>query len=159
VGTVEISIVKSEGGPHRAVVSRPGREVAQFAVYDYGPTLPHDLVHYVVEDELRIEFGFWGLLAAGAKLQSVQAYGARDPRRIPKDEDPLVRAHVEQLLNAERFAAAFSGLPGAAVDRDLDAATAERIRSRIDELNRRWQATPAGDVFRLAWPTASGLAG
>ena len=147
--------MKSSGGPHRAVVAGAGREeAAQFAVYDYGPALPHDLVHYVVEAELGMEFGFWGLLAAGAKLQAVQAYGARDPRRIPKEEDALVRAHVDELLDAERFAAAFSGLPGVEVDHGLDPGTAERIRSRIDELNQRWQATPAGDVFRLDWPTA-----
>src|SRR5687768_8832806 len=62
---VEISIVKAGSGPHRAVVARPGAEAVQFAVYDYGPVLPHDLVHYVVEDELGLKFGFWGLLAAG----------------------------------------------------------------------------------------------
>ena len=151
---VEISIVKTEGGPHRAIVARPGKKAAQFAVYDYGPVLPHDLVHYVVEDELRVEFGFWGLLAAGAELQAVQAYGARDPRRIPKEEDPLVRSHVDELLAAERFVAAFSGLPGTQPDPDLDPAVAGRIRARLDELNGRWQATPVGDVFRLDWPSS-----
>jgi hypothetical protein len=150
---VEISIVKVESsGPHRAVVARPGAEAAQFAVYDYGPLLPHDLVHYVVEAEVGLEFGFWGLLAAGAKLQAVQAYGARDPKRIPREEDPLVGAHVDDLLNAERLVAAFSGLPGTDPDHELDTATAERIQARIDELNGRWQATAAGDVFRLNWP-------
>lgn len=157
---MDVSIVKAQAGPHRAVAARPGGEAAQFAVYDYGPTLPHDLVHFVVEDELGIEFGFWGLLAAGAKLQAVQAYGARDPRRIPREDDPLVRAHIDELLAAERFVAAFSGLPGAEPDHELDPETVARIGARIDELNRRWQNTAAGEVFRLDWPTAPrGFAG
>jgi hypothetical protein len=157
--TVEITVVKAESGPHRAVVVRPGGEAVQFAVYDYGPMLPHDLVHYVVEAELGLEFGFWGLVAAGAKLHSVQAYGARDPRRIPQQDDPLVSAHVDDLLAAEGFVAAFSGLPGSGSEPDLEPGQVERIRSRIGELNERWQATPAGEMLRLRWPGDNGRLG
>lgn len=146
--------MKVESGPHRAVVARPGAEAVQFAVYDYGPMLPHDLVHYVVEDELRLEFGFWGLVAAGAKLQSVQAYGARDPRRIPQQDDPLVSEHVEELLAAEGFVAAFSGFPGTESEPELEPGQVERIRARMTELNERWQATGPGEVLRLPWPGA-----
>jgi hypothetical protein len=150
---VEITIVKAGSGPHRAVVARPGGEALQFAVYDYGPVLPHDLVHYVVESELGLAFGFWGLVSAGAKLQSVQEYGARDPRRIPHQDDPLVAAHVDDLLTAEGFVAAFSsGLPGTGSEPDLEPDRIERIGSRIAELNQRWQATPAGEMLRLRWP-------
>ena len=88
LAAVEITIVKAQTGPDRAVVDRPATEAVQFAVHDHGPALPHDLVHYVVEDELRLEFGFWGLMSAGAKLQSVQAYDARDHRHIPPPYDP-----------------------------------------------------------------------
>jgi hypothetical protein len=153
---VEITIVKVDSGPHRAVVARPGAEAAQFAVYDYGAMLPHDLVHYVVEDELGLEFGFWGLVAAGAKLQSVQAYGARDPRRIPPQDDPLVAAHVEDLLAAEGLVAAFSAIPGTGPDPDLEADRVERIRERITELNERWQAACPGELLRLRWPASTG---
>ena len=152
LAAVEITIVKVESGPHRAVVARPGAEAVQFAVYDYGAMLPHDLVHYVVEDELGLQFGFWGLIAAGAKLQSVQAYGARDPRRIPPQDDPLVAAHIDELLTAEGFVAAFSGLPGTGPDPELEPGQVERIRARIAELNERWQATGPEEVLRLRWP-------
>ncbi len=127
----------------------------QFALYDYGPMLPHDLVHYVVEDELGLEFGFWGLAAAGAKLQSVQAYRARDPRRIPPQNDPLVGAHIADLLAAEGLVAAFSAFPGTGAEPDLEAGRVERIRARVTELNERWQATGPGEVLRLRWPGES----
>jgi hypothetical protein len=155
---VDISIVKAQTGPHRAVAVRPGGDIAQFAVYDYGSLPPHDLVHFVVEDELGIEFGFWGLLAAGANLEAVQTYGARDARRVRHVKDPLVQAHAEELLNAERLVAGFSDLPGTESDPELDAATAARIRARLDDCNRRWQATPAGEVFRLQWPSGGARA-
>jgi hypothetical protein len=150
---VDITIVKADTGPHRAVVARPGGEAVQFAVYDYGPMLPHDLVHYVVEDELGLDFGFWGLVCAGAKLGSVQAYGARDPRRVSHQDDPLVTAHVDDLLAAEGFVAAFSAFPGSASEPGLAPGLIERIRSRITELNQRWQATAAGERLRLRWPS------
>jgi hypothetical protein len=148
---VEITIVKAESGPHRAVVARPGAPAVQFAVHDYGPVLPHDLVHYVVEEELGLAYGFWGLVAAGAKLQSVQAYGARDRRRIPPQDDPLVAAHVDELLAAEGFVAAFSAFPGTGPEPELDPTCVERIRVRITELNKRWQAAGPEEVFRLHW--------
>jgi hypothetical protein len=149
---VEITIVKAGSGPHRAVVSRSGAEAVQFAVYDYGPVLPHDLVHYVVEDELGLEFGFWGLLSAGAKLQSVQAYGARDPRRIPPPNDALVGAHLDELLAAEGLVAAFSAVPGSGPEPKLDSDQIEGIRARITELNAQWQAMGPGEMLRLRWP-------
>ena len=124
----------------------------QFAVYDYGPVLPHDLIHYVVEDELGLEFGFWGLVAAGAKLVSVQAYGARDPRRIPPPNDPLVGAHVDELLDAEGLVAAFSAFPGTGPDPELDLDQIEGIRARIAQLNEQWQAIGPGERLRLRWP-------
>jgi hypothetical protein len=150
---VDITIVKVQSGPHRAVVSRPGAEAVRFAMYDYGPVLPHDLVHYVVEDELGLEFGFWGLVAAGAKLQSVQAYGARDPRRIPPPNDPVVGAHIDDLLAAEGLVAAFSAFPGTGPEPELDADRIERIRARITRLNEQWQATGPGEMLRLRWPS------
>ena len=149
---MQITIVKADSGPHRAVIARPDAEAVQFAVYDYGPMLPHDLVHYVVEDELGFEFGFWGLVAAGAKLQSVQAYRARNPRRIAHPDDPLVAAHVDDLLAAEGLVAAFSALPGTHPDPELEPARIERIRTRMGQLNERWQATAPGDTLRLSWP-------
>jgi hypothetical protein len=147
---------RPKSGPHRAVVARPGAEAVQFAVYDYGPMLPHDLVHYVVEDELGLEFGFWGLISAGAKLRSVQAYGARDPRRIPAQDDPLVAAHIDDPLAVEGLVAAFSELPGTGPEPDLEPARIERIRARIAGLNERWQAKGPGDVLRLRWPATTG---
>ncbi len=151
-GLVDVSIVKSGSGPHRAVVARAGGPAVQFAVHDYGPVLPHDLVHFVVEAELGIRFGFWGLIAAGAKLSSVQAFGARRPRRITSGEDPLVVAHLDELLAAEGLVAAFSGLTQTEPGPDVDPEDAERIRGRIDELNRRWQAVQPGEILRLRWP-------
>lgn len=145
--------MKVQSGPHRAVVARPGAEAVQFALYDYGPVLPHDLVHYVVEDELGLQFGFWGLLAAGAKLQSVQTYGARDPRRIPPQDDPLVSAHIDDLLAAEGLVAAFSAFPGTTPEPELDTGQIEQIRTRITKLNEQWQATGPGEVLRLRWPS------
>lgn len=74
-----------------------------------GPTLPHDLVHSVVEDELGLEFGFWGLVSAGAKLQSVQAYGARDRGASPHGTTPSWPPTPRNSSPPKGFVADFSG--------------------------------------------------
>jgi hypothetical protein len=133
-------------------VARPGEPAVQFAVHDYGPVLPHDLVHFVVEAELGISFGFWGLIAAGAKMEAVQAFGARHRRRITHAGDPMVVAHVDELLAAEGLVAAFSGLTQTEPGPEVGPEDAARIRDRIAELNRRWQAVQPGEILRLRWP-------
>ena len=93
------------------------------------------------------------LLLAGAKLRSVQAYGARDPRRVPPPDDPLVGAHIDDLLAAEGLVAAFSAVHGTAQEPELDTGQIEQIRTRITKLNEQWQATGPGEVLRLHWPS------
>ena len=88
-----IAAVKAEGRRHRAGVSGPAG-TAQFALADYGPHLPHDLAHYVVERALGLQFGFWGLVVAGAELGSVRGFAARHPRRLGPGADPLLTAHA-----------------------------------------------------------------
>jgi hypothetical protein len=154
---MEIAIVKDTGSAHRAVVVRGDRSTARFAVADYGDRLPHDLVHYVVEDELRLGWGFWGLVALGAELHALRTYRALNRRALPQRSDPLVAAHTDDLVHAERMVAELYDLWGAG-DRDggLDHDRAEHIRERIDDLNARWQALAPGQALRLAWDLEEG---
>jgi len=101
---VHVTIVKESGRSHRAVAVRDDGEAVQFAVADYGDRLPHDLVHYLVESTLDLDWGLWGLVAAGADLDAVARHGARHRRNLPHRPDPLSRLHLSeerQRLEAE----------------------------------------------------------
>ena len=149
---MEIAVVRTGERLNKAVVVRPDGTTDSFVVHDYGEALPHDLAHYVVESELGLAWGFWGLVAAGAQMQALVAFGARDKRAIGRTEDPLITAHLAELTEAERLVNALhspwseDGVSG--VDPEAQA----RIRGAIDDLNRRWQATPVGESLRLEWP-------
>lgn len=63
--------------------------------------LPHDLAHYVVERELGVAWGFWGLIAHGATFHSVTHCSG--PKRLHADEvgRRLLNAYHEHLSGAE----------------------------------------------------------
>ena len=145
---MDIAVVKQADGRHRAVVTTDDGTV-QFAVADYGTHLPHDLVHYAVERALGMRYGFWGLIAAGARFDSVAAFGARRPRRLAAVDDPLVAAHAAELGEAERVANAVSR-PGA--EAGLAAGMRAVMDAELARLTTEWHALGVGGVLRLRWP-------
>lgn len=143
-------MVKGDG-KHRVVATTPERSV-QVAVADYGTALPHELAHFVVERALGLRHGFWGLLAAGADFAAVMAFNARSPKTVQAPTDPLVAAHLDELLEAERLVAELYQLGAGATDEHgVDPAQAAGIREEIDALNALWQDLPVGDALRLTW--------
>jgi hypothetical protein len=58
---------------------------------------PHDLIHWVVESELPIERGFWGLVAVGADFGfHTEAHEGRVPAGI---DDPTELLQAEACVN------------------------------------------------------------
>jgi hypothetical protein len=149
---VDVTVIKEAEGKHRAVIVRTDGTTAQFAIYDYGSDLPHDLAHFVVEEVLGLAHGFYGLLARGANLRALQTVGARDPRSITKS-DALVAEYAGELTQAETLVNALSGPQrdpdGPAAVSQGDRAT---ITARLEALNAAWQALAPGERLQLIWP-------
>ena len=130
----EITVLKCEGRLHRCVVTGTAVGTRFVPMYDYGAALPHDLVHYVVERDHGLRWGFWGLVVAGAEFEALNRATARRPRSIPRADDPLIAAHLEELMEAESLAAS--------VPAD---------HAGVTELNARWQALGVDGRLQLAW--------
>ena len=45
--------------------------------FDRTSTFPHDVAHYIVERELKLEHGFWGCVASGGVFGSVRVIAGR----------------------------------------------------------------------------------
>lgn len=75
---MEIVVIKgAEPGQRDSMwVTRRDGSTAQVPI-----NMAHELPHLVVESVFGIEFGFWGLVAAGAFANEVRASRSRDPRR------------------------------------------------------------------------------
>src|SRR5216684_8119300 len=54
-------------------------------------SMPHDLVHYVVERELGLQRGFWGAVAAGALFASVKVISGRQPPHAAQRSQAILR--------------------------------------------------------------------
>lgn len=69
-----------------------------------GTTLPHDLRHFVVEQELGISDGIWGGIAAGMVYTSMEHVQGRRPPHSALRSAELMRAQQQRLMRAELLA-------------------------------------------------------
>ena len=143
-----------------------------------GPRLPHDIMHLVVERELRVRDGIWGGIADGIVFDSMQHVSGRRPPHAAERSSQLLRGFRHQGLRAELLAdlvssvaaldhvtpdkirrladAKLSVLPDADVDPALIAAAARALQVEA----ARWARLRVGEELCYEWPgAATGRAG
>ena len=135
-----------------------------------GPRLPHDIMHLVVERELRIRDGIWAGIAAGVVFDSMQHVSGRRPPHAAERSAQLTRTFRGQGLRAELFAglvssaaaldtltqdkirrltaAKLSVLPGTEVDPVVVAAAARALQVEA----ARWARLRVGEELTYDWP-------
>ncbi len=135
-----------------AVVARPDRspDVTMDPAPGFDPRLPHDLVHYAVEREHRIELGVFGQLAAGGNLRTFRRLDGTPDRRLRRRGERLAREHLDELARSEHLAAealrAWVRGPRPHADERL-----ERVCVRLDELSELWRRLAIGGELTLTW--------
>src|SRR5947209_2355421 len=69
----------------------------------YGPVapLPHDLGHFVVERELRLQEGFWGSVAAGAIFPGMAVLTGRQRPHAAERSAAVIRQNGARITQAE----------------------------------------------------------
>jgi hypothetical protein len=135
-----------------------------------GPRLPHDIMHLVVERELRITDGIWAGIAAGVVFDSMHHVSGRRPPHAAERSQALLRDFRQQGLRAElladlvssaaildtmtqdkirRLAAAkLSVLPDAEVEPVVIAAAARALQVEA----ARWARLRVGEELSYDWP-------
>src|SRR6266852_3765243 len=68
---------------------------------------PHDLIHFVVEKGMRLQRGFWGSVADGAKFASVQVIDGRQKPRANERSAQIIKANEAHLSESEMIVGAF----------------------------------------------------
>ena len=119
----------------------PGRKRFVGSTMASGRQLPHDLAHFVVEEALGLESGFWGLVAKGATFASV---AGRRPTRPGRE---LVRAHQANLAAAE-------GVVNAHLKAWL-AGQATPVAAALESMLARWRSLNDGEELQLRWPAST----
>lgn len=162
-------IVAVPGGPALAADPAPG----------YDDDIPHDLVHYIVEAELRLTNGVYGRAARGAGTFIMTAERDVTPRersRLQRKQLKRERAlrsrggvaEVE-MATSERVAALSDiawrrkagqrpdGLRAVPSQRPEDAPHVARVVARLDALAPLWRALPVGGELVFDWPSLEPL--
>jgi hypothetical protein len=136
--------------------------------------IPHDLVHYLVEAELRLVAGVYGRAAQGGSSFLVEGSGrerTRAQRKQRKREASLSRRDDTphgDMARAERLALLCDiawrrrhGVHGdekpwltPAPPTPDEAACVERVVQKLEPVARLWHALPIGGALTFAWPCA-----
>ena len=83
--------------------------------------VPHDLAHLVVEQELELDRGLWGVLAEGGLVQNAAFAGGRRPPHALARAKELTKAAGEDLRQAEVLVRAIADATLACRRLDVDA--------------------------------------
>ena len=158
-------IVAAPDGLSRAADPAPG----------YDDDIPHDLVHYVVEAELRFTNGVFGRVARGAGTFVMAAAQDASPRERARQQRKQAKrerglraqggATEAEMVESERIAAlsdvAWRRQAGqrpdasraAPVMQPEDRACVERVVTRLNVLAPLWRALPVGGELVFQWPS------
>ncbi len=128
-----------------ALVERDDGVVYRLYSGTAGPRLPHDIMHLVVERELRISDGIWAGIAAGAP-------GQPPGQRAELLADLVACAAALGTLTLEKIrrltADKLAALPDANVDPVLVAVAARALQVEA----ARWARLRVGEELSYDWP-------
>lgn len=122
-----------------------------------GPAeVPHDLVHFVVEEQARLRLGIYGQAAAGGDVGGFfrSTPGKRGRAQSAKRSRRVGNAGRSDVELSERLAGlAWTGQIPDDVDRTIiSPALFTGINTRLAEVLAQWRRVPHGGDLVLHWP-------
>ena len=155
-----------------ALVERDDGTVYRLYGGQAGPRLPHDIMHFVVERELRIPDGIWGGIASGIVFDSMQHVSGRRPPHARERSRELLAGFHQRGLRAEvlaNFVECVAGLDHpsdvqiltlAATqlavlpdgDTDVDPAEVAAAAQALQVEAARWARLRVGEELSYEWP-------
>jgi hypothetical protein len=136
--------------------------------------LPHDVVHFITEDELGVDYGFWGCVAAGAIYKGMVVVAGKLRHDSKRKSEEIIKGNGQKISEAEILAGIIliilnegiqnewskiqfvqkSAWRAASPSRPLMThGEVKRICARLEGLCERWQALPNGRTLELTWKT------
>jgi hypothetical protein len=149
------------------LIERDDKVVYRMSAGPITGEIPHDLVHFTVEDAMRLPDGIWGAIAGGVVFKSMAHQSGRRPPHAADRSAALIRAYRDRIQRAEvlgGFVEAAAAKPGADLaklaaqwfaTRPDDVPPADLARAAVDALHaaeERWRAVPVGGTLSLEWP-------
>ena len=137
-----------------------------------GPRLPHDIMHFVVERELRITDGIWGGIASGIVFDSMYHVSGRRPPHARERSRELLASFRRRGLRAEvlaNFVECVAGLDHPSdiqimtlaatrlsvlpeADTDVEPAEIAAAAQALQVEAARWARLRVGEELTYEWP-------
>jgi hypothetical protein len=149
--------------PVETLVERDDGVVFRMRGAGGGADLPHDLVHALVEQSLRVADGIWGCVADGVVWTTMRHVSGRQPPHAAERSDRLKKERAASIQAAERLADLVGRLSRA--DEVLPGETCsagqapEALRAAAVDLASaasRWAALAPGATWTVEWRQSGG---
>ena len=162
---VRVTFTKSSGRRYVVTVERErGPRLEPRFAPGYDDRMPHDLAHYLIEEQFGIRLGIFGQLAAGGggifapapaartgrSRRSAQRLGRAGRTDMQRSERLVYHCVAEWELRTGRRRA----LPPVADAGTTTPAELDRAVSRLQDVARRWYALAPEESLTFTWPTS-----
>jgi hypothetical protein len=149
------------------LIERDDRVVYRMQAGPVTADLPHDLVHFTVEDALGMADGIWGMIAGGVVFRSMTHVSGRRPPHAAERSAALIRQYRDRIQRAELiggFVEAAAHQPDAVLARlaarafrggTSDLPNLEALGAAVTAVRRaeiEWRQLPIGGQQVLDWP-------
>lgn len=172
---MEITFTKTGERTYEVGVRRDDGVELRVRTPDKPLAIPHDMVHYVVERELKMGRGFWGSIAAGMVFGTVQVVRGRQPPHAAERSAALIKASYREQAAAELYVAVLQRVTQEGKERDwryvnacldevwrpfrwprphVDAEDAVRVCRALREAESAWATLPVGESVKVSWASA-----
>ena len=132
----------------------------------YDSRLPHDMAHFVVENELGIAGGVFGQLARGGHAGTFHPIGGRPRMRVVRRSERIATTNREDAMLSEKVVAIACRvwnngvprvIPAAGID-DVTADALTRVCRQFDVVSAQWSRLAVGESMTLTWRAPARLA-
>ena len=122
----------------------------------YDARLPHDMAHFVVENELGITGGVFGQLAGGGHARTFQPTDERTSRKLAKRGRRLAATNRRDAMLSEKtvFLACQTwnnDLSGVTTPEGVSAEDIKRVCREFDAVSALWSELAVGESMTLVW--------
>ncbi len=127
----------------------------------YDARLPHDVAHFIVENDLGILGGVFGQIAAGGTANTFFSEGSKNRKKARRKGREIAKAGKKDALFSEH---AIYAAQSRWEKHDIIPATKippkdiERIIAKFQDFADRWEILPIGGSIMLEWDYLRGPA-
>jgi hypothetical protein len=171
--TASVDFIKGETARYRSLLHRPDGVDVEFEGGSYNKlggrrgVIPHDIAHLIVEDELALACGVWGVLVAGGLFRHARVVGGRQAPHAAERGRSIVKAAGDRITQAEMVTRVVCDVVRGELPHDREAlrsvmgdrwwtdglteAVLDRCRTRLHASAAEWAALQPGSMLTLQW--------